>query len=160
MCSCSLRSGFYRRAPTATSAKSKWDSKSSSAPPTCAAGNLPERLPPWRTVIGVIADMKDQAINLPSFPCVYAPYTQYHNEGWGTTAFAVRTTGDPLASTAMIRDQIHALLPNHPIFEVASMEQLLTKSLSRARFSMTLLSIFAQRRCAGALRRASQRASA
>jgi putative ABC transport system permease protein len=103
----------------------------------------PERLPPWRTVIGVIADMKDQAINLPAFPSVYAPYTQYHNEGWGTTAFAVRTTGDPLAAINMVRDQIHSLQPNLPVAEIASMDQLLARSLSRARFSTLLLSIFA-----------------
>jgi len=103
----------------------------------------PENLPPWRTIVGVIADMKDQAINQPAFPSVYAPYAQYKNEGWGMTVFAVRTTGDPLAASKMVRDQIHTLLPNQPVDEVASMEQLLARSLSRARFSMTLLTIFA-----------------
>ena len=103
----------------------------------------PENLPPWRTIVGVIADMKDQAINQPVFPTVFAPYAQYHNEGWGMTVFAVRTTGDPLATSQMVRDQIHSLLPNEPIAQVASMEQLLARSLSRARFSMTLFSIFA-----------------
>ncbi len=103
----------------------------------------PETFPPMRTIVGVIADMKDQAINRPAFPTVYAPYAQYHNEGWGTTVFAVRTAGDPLAASGMVRDQVHSLLPNLPVAEVASMEQLLARSLSRARFSMLLLSIFA-----------------
>src|SRR6267143_1488208 len=48
----------------------------------------------------------------------------------------------PLAAISMVRDQIHALMPNIPVAEVASMEQLLARSLSRARFSMLLLSIF------------------
>ncbi len=103
----------------------------------------PDTLPPWRTIVGVVADMKDQAINRPAFATVYAPYAQYHNEGWGGTIFAVRTAGDPLAASGMVRDQIHALLPNEPVAEIASMEQLLARSLSRARFSMLLLSIFA-----------------
>jgi len=103
----------------------------------------PETWPQWRTVVGVIADMKDQAINRPAFPTVYAPYAQYHNEGWGTNVLAVRTTGDPLAATGMVRDQIHSFLPNLPVAEVASMEQLLARSLSRTRFSMLLLSSFA-----------------
>jgi len=102
-----------------------------------------ERQPPWRTVIGVIADIKDDAINEPAPATVYAPYAQYHNEGWGMTIFAVRTTDDALAASNMIRDQIHSLLPNQPVYEVASMEQLLARSLSRARFSMLLLTIFA-----------------
>ena len=103
----------------------------------------PENLPPFRTIVGVIADMKDQAVNLPVHPTVYAPYAQYRNEGWGMTVFAVRTTGEPLAASKMVRDQIHSLLPNEPVAEVASMEQLLARSLSRTRFSMSLLSIFA-----------------
>jgi len=103
----------------------------------------PETYPPVRTIVGVIADTKDQAINRPSFPTVYAPYAQYHNEGWGINIFAVRTSGDPLAAISMVRDQVHALMPNIPIAEVATMEQLLARSLSRARFSMLLLSVFA-----------------
>src|SRR6266403_1382311 len=103
----------------------------------------PETYPPMRTIVGIIADMKDQAINRPSFPTVYAPYAQYHNEGWGINVFAVRTSGDPLAAISMVRDQIHSLMPNIPVAEVASMEQLLARSLSRARFSMLLLSVFA-----------------
>jgi putative ABC transport system permease protein len=103
----------------------------------------PETFPPLRTIVGIIADMKDQAINRPSFPTVYAPYAQYHNEGWGINVFAVRTSGDPLAAISMVRDQIRALMPNIPAAEVASMEQLLARSLSRARFSMLLLSVFA-----------------
>ena len=103
----------------------------------------PENYPPWRTVVGVIADMKDQAINQPAFATVYAPYAQYKNEGWGMTVFAVRTAGDPLMASNMVRDQVRSLLPNVPVAQVASMEQLLAKSLSRARFSMLLLSIFA-----------------
>jgi len=103
----------------------------------------PEDQPVTRMIVGVIADMKDRAINQPAFPTVYAPYTQYKNEGWGLTILTVRTTGDPLAASPMVRDQLHSLLPNQPVFEVASMEQLLARSLSRARFSMTLLSIFA-----------------
>jgi putative ABC transport system permease protein len=103
----------------------------------------PEDQPVTRMIVGVIADMKDRAINQPAFPTVYAPYTQYKNEGWCLTILTVRTTGDPLAASQMVRDQLHSLLPNQPVFEVASMEQLLARSLSRARFSMTLLSIFA-----------------
>jgi putative ABC transport system permease protein len=103
----------------------------------------PERMPVVRTIVGVIADMKDQAVNLPTHATVFAPYAQYRQEGWGETILAVRTTGDPLAASQMVRDQIHSLLPNQPVSEVASMEDLLTRSLSRARFSTALLSIFA-----------------
>jgi putative ABC transport system permease protein len=103
----------------------------------------PEYEPARRMIIGVIADMKEREFNQPVHATVYAPYSQYKNEGWGDTILAARTTGDPLASTKMISDQVHALLPNQPVSGVASMEQLLAKSMSRTRFSMLLLSIFA-----------------
>lgn len=103
----------------------------------------PEDQPATRTIIGVIADIKNQAVNLPAFPTVYAPYAQYKNEGWGLTIFVVRTSGDPLDASQMIRDQVHSLLPNKAVYQIASMEQLVARSLSHARFSMTLLSVFA-----------------
>jgi putative ABC transport system permease protein len=103
----------------------------------------PETLPVQRTIIGVIADMKEREFNQPVHPTVYAPSAQYKNEGRGDTILAVRTTGDPLTATKMVSDQVHALLPNQPVSNIASLEQLLVKSLSRTRFSMLLLSIFA-----------------
>lgn len=104
----------------------------------------PELLPPWRTIVGVIADMKDRTMNQPALPTVFAPYFQHQNESWGNNwMFAVRTSGDPLASVAAIRDQIHSLLPNQPVDDITTMAQLLSRSLSRERFSMVLLSIFA-----------------
>jgi len=44
---------------------------------------------------------------------------------------------------ATIRDQIHALLPDQPVAAVATMDQLHERSLSGARFTMLLLTIFA-----------------
>ena len=83
-------------------------------------------------------------MNQPALPTVFAPYFQHQNESWGNNwMFAVRTSGDPLASAAAIRDQIHSLLPNQPVDDITTMDQLVSSSLSRERFSMVLLSIFA-----------------
>ena len=102
---------------------------------------------PLRTIVGVIADMKNSAINQPALPTVYAPVLQGIDEFYSATIvpmkFVVRTTGDPLARMAAVRDQIHSLLPDQPVAAVATMDQLLERSLSGARFSMLLLTIFA-----------------
>ena len=103
-----------------------------------------DQFAPLRTVVGVIADMKDTAVSQPALATVYAPYAQYKNEGWNSVPIlVVRTTGDPLAVASAVRDQVHALLADQPVAEVAPMEQLLARSLSQARFIMLLLSIFA-----------------
>jgi putative ABC transport system permease protein len=104
----------------------------------------PERLARLRTIVGVIADMKDTAVNQPALPTVFAPYAQYKNEGWSSAmVLTVRTTGEPLALAGAVRDRIHSLYPDQPVSDIASMEQLMARSLSQARFSMLLLSIFA-----------------
>jgi putative ABC transport system permease protein len=102
---------------------------------------------PLRTIVGVIADMKNNAINQPTLPTVYVPVLQSIVEFYSATIvpmkFVVRTTGDPIARMAAVRDQIHSLLPDQPVTAVATMDKLLERSLSAARFSMLLLIIFA-----------------
>jgi hypothetical protein len=59
----------------------------------------------------------------------------------------VRTPDDPLAIASAARAQLQQLDPELPMAAVATMDQLLSDSLSRSRFTMLLLGIFA----AGAL---------
>jgi putative ABC transport system permease protein len=99
---------------------------------------------PMRTIVGVISDMKDTAINQPALETVFAPYSQYGGEGWNSDpTIVVRSTGDPLALTGLIRDLIHSLVPGQPVGQTATMDEVLGKSLSQARFSMLLLTLFA-----------------
>jgi putative ABC transport system permease protein len=99
---------------------------------------------PMRTIVGVINDMKDTSMKQPANETVFAPYAQYSGEGWNSDpVFAIRSTGDPLALTGLIRDQVRSLVPGQPVGEVASMDEVLGKSLSQARFGMLLLALFA-----------------
>jgi putative ABC transport system permease protein len=99
---------------------------------------------PMRTVVGVIDDMKDAAINQPVSETVFAPYAQYAGEGWNSDPIiVVRATADPLSLTGLIRNQVRSLVPGQPIGEIAAMDDLVGKSLSQARFSMLLLTYFA-----------------
>ena len=45
--------------------------------------------------------------------------------------------------TAAVRDVVHSLKPEQPVANVATMDDVVAKSLSQARFSMMLLGIFA-----------------
>jgi putative ABC transport system permease protein len=110
-------------------------------PPGSALGR---RVAPLRTIVGVIGDMKDEALARPSLATVFVPYAQHRNEGWDPDAMlAVNTTGDPLALAPGVRDQVRSLLPDQPLARIYTMDQLLDKSLSQTRFSALLLSIFA-----------------
>jgi putative ABC transport system permease protein len=111
-------------------------------PPDIASSN---QQAPFRTVVGVIGDMKDGLwIDHSVLPTVYAPYFQYLNEaGLRVMIMVVRTSGDPNALSADIRSQIRSLRPNQSIADVATMEEHLQRSLSPERFTMLLFSIFA-----------------
>jgi predicted permease len=103
-----------------------------------------EQLAPLRTIVGVIADMKDTAMNQPALSTVFAPYFQFHHEGWNPDlVLTVKTSGDPLALAYSVRELIQKRLPDQPVSEVSSMDLLVGRSLSGARFSMLLISIFA-----------------
>ena len=98
---------------------------------------------PLRTIVGVIADMKDTTLNAPAEATVFAPYAQYKYEGFDSSmSLVVRTAGEPGAMTEAVRDAVHALKPEQPIANVATMDEIVARSLSQVRFSMVLLSIF------------------
>lgn len=112
-------------------------------PPEALNGTGGE-LAPMRTIIGVIADMKDSTLNAPAEATVFAPYAQYKNEGFNPAMeFVVKTSGAPGMMVAAVRDVVHALKPEQPVAHIATMDDVVAGSLSQARFSMFLLSTFA-----------------
>ena len=54
----------------------------------------------------------------------------------------LRTRGDAAAIASAARNVIHSLDPQQPVGEVSTMEQLLSTSVARSRFSASLLTVF------------------
>jgi len=99
---------------------------------------------PRRTIVGVIADIKDNRVNRPAFAEVYAPYRQCVGEGWNNTLrLAVRTNAEPFSVAAQIREQVTALDPEQPVADIATLDGLIGRSLSAQRFNSVLMAIFA-----------------
>jgi putative ABC transport system permease protein len=75
---------------------------------------------------------------------VYAP----HMQGGGNIPLAkmylaVRTSGDPLALTGALRNEIRGIDNDQPVADIRTMDQRLNDSLWQPRFNMLLLTIFA-----------------
>jgi putative ABC transport system permease protein len=103
------------------------------------AANRAER----RTIVGVVSDVKGGSLNRPVSPLVYAPLSQYRREGWSNSLMlAVQTTAPPETLTAAIREQVRALDLDQPITSVRTMDQLLNRTLSEAKFSLLLFGLF------------------
>ena len=112
--------------------------------PKDALAQVGSQVAPMRTIVGVIADMKDSTLNAPAEATVFAPFAQYKNEGFDPEmVFVVKTTGEPGTMAAAVRDVVHSLKPEQPVTNIATMDDVVSRSLSQSRFSMLLLSIFA-----------------
>ena len=57
--------------------------------------------------------------------------------------FVVRTRTDPAAMTAAVRAAVREVDPGQPVTKVRTMEQVVADSVSRRRFSLMLLGLFA-----------------
>jgi putative ABC transport system permease protein len=97
-----------------------------------------------RTIVGVVADVKGRSLNEDPPALVYAPLSQYRREGWSNALMlAVQTTTPPETVVSAIREQVRQLDPDQPITNVRTMDDLLSRALSSAKFSLWLLGLFA-----------------
>jgi putative ABC transport system permease protein len=109
-----------------------------------ADAQTPDNRAPRRTIVGVVSDVKGRSLNLEPLAEVYAPLTQYRREGWSNVLpLAVQTTVPPETVVSAIREQVRLLDPDLPITRVRTVNDLLSRSLSDARFSLWLLGLFA-----------------
>jgi ABC-type antimicrobial peptide transport system permease subunit len=95
---------------------------------------------PWMTVVGVVANVKQYALDTDSRVTLYTPHLQSPDH---TMYVVARTKNDPLGVAAAVTREARAMDPNSPVFDVKTMDQLLSDSLARRRFSMLALGLFA-----------------
>ena len=91
---------------------------------------------PWRTVVGVLEDVKQAGLNAPHTMQVYLPHAQYSTQ---YLTLVVRSESDPLSLTGEIRRQINRLDPDQAVSNVAAMDQVLSDSVASQRFSAALM---------------------
>jgi putative ABC transport system permease protein len=97
-----------------------------------------------RTIVGVVADVKGRSLNQEPPALVYVPLNQYRREGWSNALMlAVQTTTPPDTVISAIREQVRLLDADQPITNVRTMDELLSRALSSAKFSLWLLGLFA-----------------
>jgi len=95
---------------------------------------------PWRTIVGVVSDVKQYGLDKKEPMQIYLPEDQYPTSGMTLVA---RTSAEPGSLIAAVRNAIHAGDKDLAVDSIATMEQLLADSISLRRFSMLLLMIFA-----------------
>jgi putative ABC transport system permease protein len=91
-------------------------------------------------IIGVVGDSKHMGLDSEIEPMSYWPHPEL---AYSYMTFVIRTQGDAASIAPAARNVIQTLDPEQPVADVRTMESLLSKSVSKARFSTLLLSVFA-----------------
>ncbi len=92
-------------------------------------------------IVGVVGDVKHRGLETEVRPEIYIPYLQQMI--WPVMNLVVRTSAEASTLAPAVRGEIQAINKNQPIFNVNTMEQMLSDSLAERRFNMLLLIIFA-----------------
>ncbi len=99
-----------------------------------------------RRVVGVVNDTKQRNLIRPADAMVFIPTEQATGgmkEFARNAKFVLRTTGDPLALSAAVRNELRGLDTAVPVDGLRSMEQLVGRTVAPQRFYMSLLGLFA-----------------
>ena len=91
---------------------------------------------PWRTVAGVVEDVKQAGLTASHTAQVYLPHAQYSTQ---SLTLVARTESDPLTLAAEVRGQVQKLDPGQAVRNIATMDQVLYDSVASQRFSAALL---------------------
>lgn len=100
-----------------------------------------------RRIIGVAADQRDGALNQNPRPEMYIPAGQATdaiqalNVKLTPLAWVIRTRGEPMKLRAAIEEQLRQV-SGLPVSDVRSMSEVVSRSTSRERFHMLLMSVF------------------
>ena len=96
---------------------------------------------PPRTIVGVVDDVKQISLDGEANPQVYVPVGQF---GYPSLTFLVRASGgNPTAAATLVRKAVREVNPSATINDVRTMESVVSVSLARQRFQMTLIGTFA-----------------
>lgn len=103
-----------------------------------APGNA---ITPPSTIVGVVGNTMDGGMGAPPIPIVYIPAAMVPS--WRYFGYLVRTAVEPAGVARAVRQEIRAIDPTLAITGMSSMEERVSNAIAPARWSMTLLGVFA-----------------
>ena len=99
-----------------------------------------EAKPDWRLIVGVVADVRNRNLTSELRPGYFVPQAQ---APFNQMTMIVRTTGDPHGLVSAVRNEVHGMDPELPVFNVKTMDEYISATVAAPRFNTTLLGIFA-----------------
>jgi predicted permease len=101
----------------------------------------------WMTIVGIVKDVKQDGLDVVGFPHVYVPMFQEFDVSSGYIfrdfVIVARTAMPVSALEPEIRRQVASVDANLPVYDVASMDQLIDRSLESRRLMAQMVGGFA-----------------
>jgi len=95
---------------------------------------------PLRTIVGVVPDVLHNGLEDGPDTQAYVPHAQWTDSFMQLT---VRTAAEPAGVIAAIRREIKAVDKDIPLYQIATMEQLVETTTAQRRFTLLLAGVFA-----------------
>lgn len=96
---------------------------------------------PWRTVIGIVKDVRQNDFIAEPKMQMYFPYRQLKD--LVPNALVIKTNVEPLSLGVAVRNAVWSVDKDQPVANIESMEHIVASAVARQRFSMLLLAVFA-----------------
>jgi putative ABC transport system permease protein len=93
----------------------------------------------WRTVVGVVGDVRHSALEAEPRPELYVPHAQLPNN---YMYVAVRAAVPPETLSRAVAVQVHALDPHLPLYRVRPMRDLVDAALAGSRATTAVVGLF------------------
>ena len=101
---------------------------------------------PWRTIAGIVGDVRHRGLDTPAFPEVFFPYEQFQHFSRGVQARAmslvVKSEGDPLSMVSAVRAELRRIDPEVPASQVRDMWNVRSVSVADRRLMVVLMGAF------------------
>jgi putative ABC transport system permease protein len=101
---------------------------------------VPDATRPAREIVGVVGGIRDTGFDQQPRPTIYFPSLQNPDQ---TMSLVVRTSLPPGTILPAIKTAIWAVDKNQPVFDVKSMDEIISGNVSAQRLAFLLLGVFA-----------------
>ncbi len=95
------------------------------------------------TIVGVVADVRETGLDVPSAATVYLPIDQARSPFMWPRQLMVRAAGDPLRLAPAVRTAVWDVDPDQPVSSVRTMSEVLDAELANRNLQLTVIGAFA-----------------
>lgn len=96
--------------------------------------------PEWYTVVGIVGNVRNRGFSAPRKGVLYFPLAQRPKQHM---SLVIRTASSPESVADAVRQAVASIDPQQPVYDVKTMEQYVSESVSDQRLAVFLLAVFA-----------------